>query len=315
MGKDSKETYGAEGKFAGVLKRPETIMIVGLDVPVSTCEELADPDRLDLERDPGFAPLVESVYRHGIRTPVTVRKIGEHVLAVDGRRRIRAAREANARLEKEGEERRVLCPCIPDKADGLEGSLDTLVIANEHRREDSVVARARKAQRLREAKRPEDEIAAQLGVSKMTLSNWRALLQVEPKLLARVESGKIPVAVGYQLGKLPADKQAEALDQLLEEAGGDPKALKGQKGRAAATKKAKGESVRAPSTKLRAGDLANLYGRLESTEEEPHEDANQELAFALLAVIMGDDTTGKGLREFPSVHKVVRQVLKDARAE
>jgi ParB family chromosome partitioning protein len=312
MAKDSKEAYGAEGKFAGVWMDPDNVEIVGVDVPEDVCPQLADPDRI---KDAPSPTLVESVYRHGVKTAITIRKNGTHVLAVDGRQRILAARLANDRLRSEGADESALIriPALPDRSEGLKGAAATLVIANEHRKEDGPVAKARKAQRLREMGHAEEEIQAMFGVSKMTLSNWRNLLQVDPKLLAKVEKGTIPVAVGYQLGKLPEEEQADALAKLLEESGGDASALKGEKGRKAAAKAAKGESATV-SAKLPAKGVKDLYARLEPTEEEPAEDDHQVLAHALLAVLLGDDPTGKGLRDFPSVHKVVRRVIRDTRA-
>ncbi len=156
------------------------------------------------------------------------------------------------------------------------------------------------------------------GVTRMTLGNWKALLNLDPKLLNKVDSGKVPVVVGYQLGKLKPEDQAGALDKLLEEAGeGEEtsgKALKGQRGRKAAAKAAKGDA-QAVSAKLPVSALKDLFARLEGSVEEPFEDSYQELAYGLLAVILGDDPTGKTLAGFPSVHKVVKRVIKEARAE
>lgn len=309
MGTDITKTYGAEGKFTGVIMDPTKILIVGLDTPDPTDPadplfQLRDPDRIKLD----VTDMAAAMVIHGWRgQAVKVRKIGDHVYAVDGRRRIRAAREANKALKKKGADYLIQVEAIPERANDL---LTTVVVANEHRIDDSVLAKARKAERMGLLNQTPEQIAAAFGVSKMTLVNWANLLKCHPKILAQVEAGKLNPTICYELGKLPQDEQLKAIEQAKAEAAAagedEGKALKGRKGRGRVKKGQPGEKWDRWSSPM----LRELQENLTPTDEEPHEDEYQTLIFEFLNCILADDETGKGLREWKSVHTEVRRILR-----
>lgn len=139
---DQKDTYLAEEKFTGVRIKPENLIIVGLDCANEECPDLADPDRIALPID----DLVISIAAHGIRVPIAIRKYpgATKAYVVTGRRRVRAAREANLLL---ADDFKILVPCVPE--DKGKDVLTSLVIENEFRVGDTPLAKARKAARMK----------------------------------------------------------------------------------------------------------------------------------------------------------------------
>ena len=129
---------------------------------------IEDPDhprydpRVTLPLKPEFLASIEA---HGIGQAVVVRrdlKTGEAEV-VDGRQRVRAAREIN---KKHGE-CRIMVPCTVRKGD--EADAYTLTVAlNEHRQDDDKRTRIQKAQRLSQLGRSEADIALAMGVSVAT---------------------------------------------------------------------------------------------------------------------------------------------------
>lgn len=300
MAKSSIEAYGAHGEFKGLIMAPEDITIVGVDCPDETCPELADPDRVHLPLDPG---MIASIQKHGVREPVTIRKIGDTVYAENGRRRILHARAVN----EAGADPPILLRCQV-AAKGSDPTLG-LVIPNEHRQDDGIIARARKAERLLARGVDLDDVAAAFGVSKQTVGNWLALLELPKPLQAKVSSGQIPATAARELSKLePAERDARAAE-LVTAAEAGP--VRGRKAEALArgTKPPKDGAKSLPAKTVRA-----LHARFEPTDSEPLEDEFQELTAALLKVLIGDDPTGKGLKRWPTVHKHTKKILRSEAA-
>lgn len=326
-GRSTKDIYQASGTFTGLWLNPEAgpggIYIVGLDVPEEFCPDLADPDRL--APDEKFPGLVESVLANGVKVTVEVRLVkgvlkGETVqlvCAVDGRQRILAAREANKKLRAAKSDSLIRVPC----KSGEGQLLDSLVIMNEHRREDTTLAKARKAQRMRERGSSEQEIRTAFGITESAAASWKALLQCTPKILDQVEAGKIPVAVGFQIGREAPEKQEALLAKVKEETGGK---LTGQQGRNVARDIRKGRKPqveRAGSAKMSASSVRALweaFGPIPAKGPGGKEEFNSdtdELCHRLLGVILGEDPTAKKLAEWPDIQKIVRKVIRSASAE
>jgi ParB family chromosome partitioning protein len=288
-------------KFQGLWFAPEALTIVGEDVPEDMCPELADPDRL---KSPPLKSLVQSVLEHGIRLPITLRRVQDLLVVVDGRQRVRAARLANRTLR--GQDAKIRVPAVMDRSPDLPGAAGMLVLANEHRFEDHPLTRARKAQRLRDLGHGEPEIRAYFGVTSQTLGHWRSLLSLTPAIQAQVAQGSVPVSVGYELGKLTPDDQGPALEALQAQG-----PLTGQEGRERAKRhREPAETRRGVALSRKA--LRALEEQLAPTEEYPYENDGVELAHRLILVILGEDPTGKGLREYPEVHASVRKILRSS---
>ncbi len=297
---DQKDTYGAESKFTGVTMDPDKIIIVGHDTD-EVDHPLCDPERLNTPPDEG---LIQSIMTHGVKVPVLIRKDGDRVLAVDGRQRIRCAREANKRLRKAGADYLVKLKAVPEDKSNAAPEL-TKILANEFRREDSAMTKARNAAKLAGYGHTKEAICGCFGISPQTLGNWSRLLACTPEIQTKIEQGEIKPSLGYEIGKLPAKDQNAALASATE---ADP-SVRG----AGAVERIKAAGAgRAPSSVpkvWKASKIRDLMMRLGPSEGEVVEfaDDNEEIAHALLKVLLGDDPTGKGLKEFPSVHKAVKK--------
>jgi ParB family chromosome partitioning protein len=282
---DQSETYKSESKFTGLRIAPENLTIVGLDCDVSVCPELADPDRINLGTN--FEELVLSIAAVGIRQAISIKKIGEYVCVVAGRRRVRAAREANKRLRKAGDENAILVPCVPEEKG--KDLLTTLIVENVNRVEDSPIAKARKAQRLVERGITASKIGVIFGVSAQTVNGWLEMLGAPPETLAALERGETTATTAKAIAKLPAAKRAEA-----------QKASVGKKGKAARAAVANRMSVNV-SKRLSVSQIERLKDGLTActTKHGP-------LAYAVVKFIQGDDTS---LSSWPEIAKIAKKAI------
>ncbi len=192
--------------------------------------------------------LVRSIMVHGVKLPVMVTKEGDKYLVVDGRQRVRAAIEANGRLEKEG--------AAPVKIKlmlerGIDADLfGVVILANEMRQGDDPMTKAKKAKRLLDMDPDEQKCAITFGISQAQLQRWLKLLDLDPKVQKAVERGDISSSAAVGLAELPRDQQVEQLDNLkADEAAGGGKATVAAVQRAA--KKAKGGETQYPRPSLR----------------------------------------------------------------
>ena len=231
---------------------PDEIVIVGGDGPNDVDKNDAEGNLHHLYDERVEIPLrdefVQNIMTLGIKKNVIVEKIGESAYVVDGRQRVRAAREANKRLAKLGEPL-LRVPVVLQG--GEEALLMTIGIStNEFNHDDPPLTKARKAQRLRDRGLSDDEIAVAFGVTTKAVSNWEKMLSLSAPVKKAIEKGKVSASAAAQLHDLPAPAQKEQLDKLIETAkttGKAPTIKQAKK----AKKGAKGESANvAPSKKV-----------------------------------------------------------------
>lgn len=187
---------------------PATLVIVGLD-----CEEDGSPLNDERAAWEVAESMVKNVMVYGIQLPVIIRYEAGKPYVVDGRQRVKAAREAATRQSGAGEFTAKV-PCIEIKADDSRvGGI--MVSTNEIRRNDEILGKARKAARLLDLMGDKDEVAMAFGRSTKTIDNWLKLLQADPRVHAAIEEGKISAAVGITLSGKSRQDQIQTLDQLL----------------------------------------------------------------------------------------------------
>ncbi len=203
--------------------------------------ELWDP-RVEEGPDPA---LVDSVLKFGIRRPIVVSQQGDLLLVADGRRRHRAAMEAKRRQVEAGEEVTIRIPCIYSKIRA--GS--EMILQNEHHKEESILQKARKAQRAMALGQSLPEVAALFGRDQKTIKNWLAILQAPPEEIKAIEQGE--------------QAASEALPQ----------------------KKRIREGVRAPSNAI---PKAAQRAALASLTEVEKPTTNHQLAAAILSYLLGE---------------------------
>lgn len=213
-----------------------------------------DPDDVAIIDDPGHLlyderikqplseELVASIDTWGVVTPILVRKDGDEAQVVDGRQRVRAAREVNKRRRAARRKEMVYVPALLDRTEDENAPLK-VEIANSGRLEDSPLTKARKAQRLLDMGHDESVVARSMGITVAYLKQLQALLSLDPKVKRAVDAGSIAASSAAKLSKLTRDDQVAQLDELL--AGGGK--VTAAKARAAvATKTGNGNGHVAP---------------------------------------------------------------------
>lgn len=227
---------------------PKALTLVGLDM-----EEENNPlndSRVHFEVDPN---LVKNILAYGIQVPVIVRKEAGKTYVVDGRQRVKAARVI-AEMQEEAGEHVINVPCIEVQAeDGRVGGI--MISTNEHRRNDDVLSRARKAARLLDLTGNMDEVCLAFGRTQKSIENWLQLLNADPAVIGAVESGIISASTGIELSSLSRDAQRTAVEKAVPPAGPAThvKAVKAAKAAKAGKGEAKAEAAAKP---LRAGKVS-----------------------------------------------------------
>jgi ParB family chromosome partitioning protein len=207
--KDSRAANGASGKKDVLLFDPEDLVLV---------EDVASAIYDERVKLPVSESLVLNIMTYGILEPVLVRKNQEtgKTEVVAGRQRVKACREANKRLKKQGSEQHRV-PAIIKRGDPAT-LMGVMVSENEQREDDTPLGRAKKVARFMDLGRSEDEAAVMMGVSKASIKNMLGLLDAPAAVRKAVESGAITSSDGYKLAKLEPEEAAKRVEKLKTEA-------------------------------------------------------------------------------------------------
>lgn len=198
----------------------QRIVLIGLDTEHSSCAEHAGFDNRVLTipvKEEWVLDMVAHGWAGGAVT-VSVEKDArgrQIVVAIDGKQRIRTAREANKRLKAAGRPL-IEVPALVMKGEDAE-KLGSMIALNEHRIDDTILEKARKAQAFLSFNKSLKEAALRFGVTVPTISSWLQLLGSDPRVLKEVESNKIPASVAIKIAQLPRGDQQAAVKKLKEE--------------------------------------------------------------------------------------------------
>jgi len=241
-------------RLHGFHLEPEKLVIVGGDGPNDVPGRDSDGNVHHLYDERVKLPLSEefilNVMTLGVKKNVLITKIDGKGYVIDGRQRVRAARAANKRLIQVGEP-----PIrVPVVQQGGEEQLHMLIgiSTNEFNHADTLLVKARKAQRLKDRGLTAEEIAMAFGVTPKSITVWSQMLSLSESVKQAVEAGKVSASAAAQLHTLPPTEQKTQLDILMEaskETGKPPTA----KDTAKAAKRAKGQdpSIAPPKKVLR----------------------------------------------------------------
>lgn len=191
---------------------PWEATIIGIDTPHKRGEHpLRDTDeRL-------FGPLDEArvlnMMEYGVLDPVKVRREGDMLVVVDGRQRVRHAREANERLKVQGKPTLSL-PILFRSGDDKR-LVGEMVSQNAQRLEDTVLCKAEKAQQMLDYGGSIQDVALAYGVTDTAVRGWLRLLSADKSVRDAVTKGKIGATAATKLAGLDRDKQKEGLKALL----------------------------------------------------------------------------------------------------
>lgn len=199
--------------------KPEDIMIVGLDTPAEQYPHLVDEDRV---KRPVEESLVLSIMAMGVLQPIKVVVYGGVPYAVDGRQRIRAAREANKRIKEIGDgvarEKRPEVSIRAEATNGARVSEDLLarsVVAMNVHVESDLLEKARKAEQLRARGISDADIAIAFGVTVQAIRDWARLSGLAKPVLDAVRDGRLSAHAAAELADLPRAEQVQKLEEIL----------------------------------------------------------------------------------------------------
>lgn len=201
---------------------PNELSIVGLDTEHKEGEHALWDKRIE---QPVDEDLVRSILLLGIIQPVKIREEQGIIMVVDGRRRVRAAREALRQQKEMGGTLPLKVPTLIERGDDTR-VVGVMLASNELRKGDDIPTKARKAQAYFGLCKDLEAVAITFGVSRTTIANWFKLLEADPAIMAAVEEKKIAASAAYQLASLPRDEQLKRLKSMLDaahqEEGDDP---------------------------------------------------------------------------------------------
>lgn len=198
-----------------------------LDAPRSNMY-MVDPEHLVLitdKKDPLYdvraelpveENMVLNIMCHGIIQNIVAARRGDSYVVVTGRQRVKAAREANKRLCKEGKEP-VRVPMVLGRGDeGIQTGI--MISENELRQADSILEKAEKCRRYLAMGKTEAEAAIVFGVTGQTIKNWMEIISLTPSVKKAVDNGTISATAAAKLSKLAPAEQKEAAEDLIDAA-------------------------------------------------------------------------------------------------
>jgi ParB family chromosome partitioning protein len=191
----AKRSQPGVARTDAFLYEPEALILIS-----DAAHPLFDP-RVNLPVDEA---MVLNIMNEGVLEPVLFTPSDAGPVVVAGRRRVKAAIEANRRLAKLGLPT-IRIPAMRKRGDN-KVMLGILVSENEHRVDDDANGKAKKAQRCLDLGMTNDEICIKFGWSSPTLRSHLRLLEAAPEVRKAVAEGKLSVTAS---GKLPTGHAAQ----------------------------------------------------------------------------------------------------------
>lgn len=212
---------------------------------------------------------IESIVEFGVRKIIEVRKNGDRLEVVDGRRRTRGAIEANKRRAERN------LPALSVRVvleRGTDEEMDLLmVLGNRGRVDDDPVTLAEKASRL-VSKVGEERTALALCTNVRTLRSILQVLDLSPDVRAKIQAGEVKYSAAIQLADLPREEQGEALAEA--QASGDRGATKASVAEVVEKKRTPQKSAakrRFVESRAKLLDVALMWAREEAKLEDVKE--------------------------------------------
>lgn len=260
-----------------------------------------DPDynvrKFDAANDPEDAALVESIRHNGIRTPLTVRLMGERVVVVAGHRRLAAVTLLNAA----GSEIKTL-PCMPEQRGTTVEDRDLDLITSNSGKPLTELQRAAVFVRLLRHGWSESEIAKRVGVTEQTVRNQIAIHELPTPIKHMVEAEEVSASLAVQVVRSEGEAAPAVLEEALEIAKAEGK------------DKATAKSVAKVETKGAAKKAAKIAVKESSAlVPAPVPDSVIDLKADVLATL---DAMVKSLERYesnPKVNPRSRQAIEKAR--
>lgn len=205
MAKNSTEAYGASGKTNVLNFEPERLHLV-----TDRSHPLYD-ERIHLPLDES---MILNIMDQGVLEPIIVWKDPETGLScvVDGRQRVRHTVEANKRLAAAGKDM-LFVPAVTKRGSAVRMA-QAMISANEIRRADTPLGRAKKMADALERGHDEEDLSLMFGVGVQTIRATLALLDATQAVKDAVESGTVTVSQARQLANLSPEEQREKVKEV-----------------------------------------------------------------------------------------------------
>lgn len=209
MAKNSIDVYGASGKSNVLFFNPEALHLVN-----DPAHPLYD-ERIHLPLDEA---MILNIAEQGVIEPIVVWKDPEsgRTCVVDGRQRVRHTLEANKRRAAQGEKPHEV-PGVVRRGSAVRMQ-QAMVSANEIRRADSPLGRAKKMVSMLERGNDEKDLALCFGCTVATVRATLALLDCTQAVQDAVEAGTVNATHARQLAAMPPEEQRQKVKELSEAA-------------------------------------------------------------------------------------------------
>lgn len=210
--KFAESRHGAESRALALWYDPEKLVLV-----TKQGEAFYDP-RVHYPVD---EELVASIMEHGVLVPILVAKDGQDaqgnviVKVQEGRQRVKALREANKRLRKEGKPAWQVRG-MPWAGDEMAALVEGVVV-NEHRVFDGPVVRAEKMKQLADKGTSIADIARAFRRSTQNVREHLALVDCAAEVKKAVGAFTLPMSIAKTLSTLPKDEQVVQLKKMQAE--------------------------------------------------------------------------------------------------
>ena len=192
---------------------------------------------------PGF---LDNIRECGIIVPVVCQKVGkgddETIVVVDGRQRVKAALAINEERRKQGLDVIIEVPCII-KTDTEENLFQASISCNEARRNDEVLEKAEKAQRMLNLGFNIQKVAISFLTTPQTIKSWIDLLSLAKEVRDEIKAGTITATAAREFVNLNREGQLELLAKVKGASGNIEENC--QKAIENPTKKVSGSTVKA----------------------------------------------------------------------
>lgn len=194
---------------------PELPVIIGLDTKDRSTDDhaLFDP-RITLPLDEN---ILANIQEFGVKIPPLLEEVKDEetgevqLLVVDGRQRIRYAREINKRLKKIGEPPRSIPVLIQKNTD--ENDLVALQSGlNDGRVGDDLLGLAERAAMFKRRSTKIEDIAVAMCKTPNTIRNYLKIHALPSDVKRGIKDGRITVSAGLELAKKTEEDRARILD-------------------------------------------------------------------------------------------------------
>ena len=158
--------------------------------------------------------LVISIMLHGVLAPILVSKDGSQYEVILGRRRVKAAIEANIRLTGEGK-MPIYVPSVIRCGGKSEEVKEIIATENKFNAGISHVSKANMASRLKKEGHSMRKIAEMFGTSRQNIENMLVIDSMPSEIKEAINEGKITSTCALALKSLPPDEQVSALNYIV----------------------------------------------------------------------------------------------------